>query len=156
MKTVTISLPAEFVDATRMIDYAKSLMYAYCGECGEDINGHLTKYRGERYSGAIADHWNCQGCEVAWCDDCVSKTTHEDDDRPDGFLCRCCAETEAAYQRCEADGCEHYKWDDNTNWECHEGLGDKVMCPSCEVKITAEERKKCADTGCDACGEDDE
>lgn len=145
-KTITIELPKGFAAAVSGIDLAIALMMAYCGRCGGDINGHETKH--SRGWQPDPDHWRCQECEVSYCDECVRNTTAEDDDRPDGLLCEYCAERDAGFQRCEGDECEHYRWGDEGNWVCHEGLGDKVMCPECDAKVTPEQRKKC---GCDDC-----
>lgn len=147
-KTITIELPIGFAEATAGIDYAKSLMYAYCGKCGDDINGHITKFGGERYCGAESDHWTCQECDMSYCDECVRLVRDPEDDLPDGFLSIECAEKEASYQHCEMEGCEHYRWGDEGHWDCHDIGG--VLCPEHNTK-THEEKCECATKGCDAC-----
>lgn len=152
-KTITIEVPLEFAEVTKWFDYAQSLMYAYCGRCGDDINGHITKFAGERYHNVESDHWKCQGCEMSYCDECVRKTTAENDYRPEGLRCQYCAEEKSGFQRCDGESCEHYRWGDDGNWNCHEGLDDKVLCPDCDGKLTDEQKVKCADAGCDVCDE---
>jgi hypothetical protein len=152
MKTITIELPEEFANKIDGIDLAMSIAMAYCGLCGGDINGHTTKHN---WCVTVdSDHWQCQGadgCYLSYCDECVRKTTAEDDDRPDGFFCHSCAEEDAGFQQCEGDECEHYRWGDEGHWTCHDGGIDKVLCPECEGKLTAEQKERC---GCDQCADE--
>lgn len=129
-KTITIELPLEFAEKVEGIDLAVALMMCYCGKCGEDINGQETKYHG----GAMADHQRCGECDLSYCDKCVEECGVPVEE----FLCRCCAETDAGFQKCDGEECEHYRWGDDGHWVCRERLGDKVLCPECDGKLTAD------------------
>lgn len=142
-KTITLTLPASFVDANcgkNETDWATILLLSHCGKCGTRINGNETGWNHE------SDHWDCQECPVKWCDECVNTTIGDVPD--DGFVCMSCAGEDPSYQHCEMPDCSKWRFGDEHHWDCHDIGG--VLCPDHNTK-TREEKARCSESGCDAC-----
>jgi hypothetical protein len=141
MTTITLTLPMGF-DGVSAKMLSNLLCDTICAQCQSYLPTEPRSYDGS---------FGCNGCDARWCDDCWTKGFSCDEE----FLCLHCAGKEASFQKCEGEGCPHFRYGDEDCWNCHEYLpgGDKVLCDECESKLTPEQKTACGDAGCDACGD---